>query len=323
MAIASRSTTWSWPPGATVNDFGIPGVAEHGFPLYVLPDAVRLRNHILGRFEAADADPSLVDDGDLTFVVVGGGPTGVEVAGALVELIDKVLHRDFRGARFDVRRAHVVLVEATDDLLPPFRPATRRYTRSTLSRRGVEVLTGASVAEVTPTRVVLGDGREIPTHTLVWAAGVQASPLARALGVPVGRGGRVVVGPDLRLPDHPEAFVIGDMAAIDDGAGGTLPGVAQVAMQGGRHVAALIERSVVGEGDPAEPFALPRQGVDGDDRPALGGGRDRTPHPPHRHTGLDRLARAAPAVPDGLPQPGVGLRELGVELPHVGPRRRA
>ena len=162
--------------GATVNDFGIPGVAEHGFPLYVLPDAVRLRNHILGRFEAADADPSLVDDGDLTFVVVGGGPTGVEVAGALVELIDKVLHRDFRGPASTSVAAHVVLVEATDDLLPPFRPATRRYTRSTLSRRGVEVLTGASVAEVTPTRVVLGDGREIPTHTLVWAAASRPAP---------------------------------------------------------------------------------------------------------------------------------------------------
>lgn len=240
--------------GATVNDFGIPGVAEHGFPLYGLPDAVRLRNHILGRFEAADADPSVVDDGGLTFVVVGGGATGVEVAGALAELIDKVLHRDFRGSRVDVRRATVVLVEMADALLPPFSPPSQRHARTTLARKGVQVRTGTSVAEVTATRVVLGDGEEVPAHTLVWAAGVRASPLAAALGVATTRGGRVEVGPDLRLAEHPEAFVIGDMAAIDDGHGGLLPGVAQVAMQSGRHAATLIEREIVAEGDAHEPF---------------------------------------------------------------------
>ncbi|QYG95408.1 NAD(P)/FAD-dependent oxidoreductase [Iamia sp. SCSIO 61187] len=240
--------------GAEVNDFGIPGVAQHGFPLYVLPDAVHLRNHILGRFEAADADPAAVDDGALTFVVVGGGPTGVEVAGALVELIDKVLHRDFRGSRFDVRRAHVVLVEMLDDLLPPFRPGSRRYARSTLAARGVEVRTGTSVAEVTATRVRLGDGTEIPAHTLVWAAGVKAGALATALDVPTGRGGRITVAPDLRIAGHPEAFAIGDIAAITAGDGSLLPGVAQVAMQSGHHVATLIQRGVVGEGDAHAPF---------------------------------------------------------------------
>jgi NADH dehydrogenase len=246
--------------GATVNDFGIPGVAEHGFPLYVLPDAVRLRNHILGRFEAADADPATVDDGALTFVVVGGGPTGVEVAGALVELIDKVLHRDFRGSGFDVRRAHVVLVEMTDDLLPPFHPASRRHARSTLARRGVEVRTGTSVASVDATRVRFGDGTELPAHTLVWAAGVRAGSLAAALDVPTGPGGRITVGPDLRIPGHPEAFAIGDIAAVDDGHGKLLPGVAQVAIQSGRHAARLVEREIVGEGDPDEPFAYRDKG---------------------------------------------------------------
>ena len=246
--------------GATVNDFGVPGVADHGFPLYVLPDAVRLRNHILGRFEAADADPSLVDDGVLTFVVVGGGPTGVEVAGALVELIDKVLHRDFRGSRFDVRAAHVVLVEALDDLLTPFHPSSRRHARSTLARRGVEVRTGRSVDRVTPTRVHLDDGTEIAAHTLVWAAGVRAGPLAAALDVPTGPGGRISVGADLRIPGHPEAFAIGDVAAVDDGTGRLLPGVAQVAMQSGAHVGRLIEASVVGDGDDAAPFAYTDKG---------------------------------------------------------------
>ncbi len=247
--------------GATVNDFGIPGVAEHGFPLYELPDAVHLRNHILGRFEAADGDPAVIDDGGLTFVVVGGGPTGVEVAGALAELIDKVLHRDFRGSRVDVRRATVMLVEMADVLLTPFSPPSQRHARTTLARKGVQIRTGASVAEVGPTRVRLSDGTEIPAHTLVWAAGVQASPLAAALGVPTTRGGRVVVRPDLRLADHPEAFVIGDMAAVDDGTGGLLPGVAQVAMQSGRHVARLVEREVVGEGDAHEPFRYGDKGT--------------------------------------------------------------
>jgi NADH dehydrogenase len=246
--------------GATVNDFGIPGVARHGFPLYVLPDAVRLRNHILGRFEAADADPSTVDDGALTFVVVGGGPTGVEVAGALVELIDKVLDRDFRGSRFDVRRAHVVLVEMTDDLLPPFHSASRRHARSTLARRGVEIRTGTTVAAVEATRVHLGDGTELPAHTLVWAAGVRAGDVAGALGVPTGPGGRISVGPDLRIPDHPGTFAIGDIAAIDDGHGRLLPGVAQVAIQSGHHVARLIEREVLDDGDPTEPFAYRDKG---------------------------------------------------------------
>lgn len=240
--------------GATVNDFGIPGVAEHGFPLYVLPDAVRLRNHILGRFEAADADPTVVDDGGLTFVVVGGGPTGVEVAGALAELIEKVLHRDFRGSRVDVTRARVVLVEMADALLPPFHPSSQRHARQTLMERDVEVRTGTSVAEVTATRVSLESGEEIPAHTLVWAAGVKAGALAAALDVPTGPGGRVSVEADLRLAEHPEAFVIGDMAAIDDGDGGLLPGVAQVAMQSGAHVADLIRREVAGAGDVHEPF---------------------------------------------------------------------
>lgn len=240
--------------GATVNDFGIPGVADHGFPLYVLPDAVRLRNHILGRFEAADADPDAVEDGALTFVVVGGGPTGVEVAGALVELIDKVLHRDFRGSRFDIRRAHVVLVEMVDDLLPPFKEGSRRYARRTLAQRGVEVRTGTTVEAVTPTRVRLGDGTELPAHTLVWAAGVKAGDLAGALAVPTGRGGRIEVEPDLRIPGHPDAFAIGDIAFVDDAERGMLPGVAQVAMQSGHHVARLIQRELVGEGDAHEPF---------------------------------------------------------------------
>ncbi|MCB1038357.1 MAG: FAD-dependent oxidoreductase, partial [Acidimicrobiales bacterium] len=158
--------------GATANTFGIPGVDQHGFPLYNLADAVRLRNHVLERFEASDAEPALLDDGALTFVVVGGGPTGVEVAGALTELFGVVLRKDF--PRLDVGRARVVLVEMQDELLGTFGEGSRRHARETLVERGVEVRTGAQVARVRANRVVLADGEELAAHTLVWAAGVQA-----------------------------------------------------------------------------------------------------------------------------------------------------
>ncbi len=211
--------------------FGVPGAQEHGFPLYSLDGATALRNHVLERFEAAAADPALIGDGALTFVVVGGGPTGVEVAGALAELVDRVLQHDFH--HLDVHRARIVLVEQAPHLLGAFSNGSRRYAGSVLRRRGVEVRLEASVAEVEPTRVRLGDGEVLRAHTLVWAAGVQAGGLAASLGVPTGRGGRIAVGPDLAIEGHAEAFAIGDIADIDDGTGGRLPQLAQVAMQGG------------------------------------------------------------------------------------------
>jgi NADH dehydrogenase len=231
--------------GAAANYFGIPGAADHAFPLYALTDAVTLRNHILGRFEAADADPSLIDDGALTFVVVGGGPTGVEVAGALSELFHKVLSKDFR--MLDVAKARVVLIEMADVVLPPFSPASQRHARERLRTMGVDVRTGEAVTSVAPTRVTLRSGEELPAHTLVWAAGVQASPLASALDVPVTKGGRIAVGRDLCIEGHRHAYAIGDVAAIPDGKGGVLPMLAPVASQSGRHAADEIIRSMHGQ----------------------------------------------------------------------------
>lgn len=247
--------------GATTNTFGIPGVEEHGLPLYDLDDAVRLRNHLLERFEAVDADPSAIDDGALTFVVVGGGPTGVEVAGALVELIDKVLRRDFR--HLDLSAARVVLLEMRDELLTPFSPASRRHARETLETRGVEVRTGTQVAAVHATRVELGDGTTIPSHTLIWAAGVRANPLATAIGLPTDRAGRVPVEPDLSVPGHLDVWVVGDAAAITDttpGRDGTvLAQLAPVAMQSGRHAARQVVRRL--DGKPTEPFRYRDKGT--------------------------------------------------------------
>lgn len=231
--------------GSAVHYFGVRGGAEHSFPLYTLEDAIRLRNHVLTQFEATDADHGLLDVGALTFVVVGGGPTGVEVAGALAELVDHVLRKDFH--TLDVSRARIVLIEQAGQLLTPFSPKSQRYAAHTLGARGVEVRLGTAVSEVTPDHVRLGDGEVLPTRTLVWAAGVKAGPVAEELGergVRLGRGGRIVVGDDLGIPGHPTAYAVGDIADITDGAGGALPQLAQVAIQGGRHAGAQIMATI-------------------------------------------------------------------------------
>ena len=231
--------------GAVTNTFGIPGVDEHAFGLKSLADALELRSHVLMRFEEADAEPRRVDDGVLTVVVVGGGPTGVELAGGLAELFSRVLRRDF--PRMDVHRARVVLVEATDRLLGMLHPSLSDKARATLERLGVEVLLGTQVAELTPHGVRFGDGSRVATHTVVWTAGIRANPLAESLGVELTKGGRVVVDADLSIPGHPEVFVAGDLAAATDRDGSPLPQVAPVAMQGAEHVAANIRRRLHGE----------------------------------------------------------------------------
>jgi NADH dehydrogenase len=236
--------------GATVTHFGTPGAAEHGFPLYTLEDAVTLRNHVISRFEAADADPTELDRGGLTFVVVGGGPTGVETAGALAELFAMVFRKDYPGLA--VSRARVVLVEMQDHLLGPFTAPSRRHALDSLRARGVEVRLGTQVAAVSPTAVTFGDGEVLPCQTLVWAAGVQANPLAAALGVAQDRGGRIVVDADLAIPDHRGGWAIGDVAAARDRRGELLPQLAPVAMQSGRHVARQIARLL--DGRSTEPF---------------------------------------------------------------------
>ncbi len=192
----------------------------------------------------------LIDRGWLNFVVVGGGPTGVEMAGALMELFHMVLRKDF--TRVDVSRARVVLLEATDKLLGSFHESLRRNTVETLRRSGVEVKLGEAVVQVTPETVRLKSGEVIPTRTVVWGAGVRANALVNALGVELGRGGRIVVGDDLSIPDHPECFAIGDVAASRFADGSLHPQLAQVALQGAKHAAEQIRRRMSGE--PGTPF---------------------------------------------------------------------
>ncbi|HEX4906601.1 MAG TPA: NAD(P)/FAD-dependent oxidoreductase [Acidimicrobiales bacterium] len=230
--------------GATTNWFGVDGAAEHAFPLYGLQDAIRLRNHVIAQFERADADPSLLGRGALTFVVLGGGPTGVEMAGALTELFGMVFAKDFR--RLDVGAARVVLLEMGDAVLSPFSKRAQRHAIEQLRARGVDVRLGERVTAVGADAVTLASGEVLPTRTVVWAAGVRANPLADLLGVEQVRGGRIKVTPDLRIPGKPEAFVIGDLAAIEGPGGVLLPQVAQVAKQSGKHVGKTIARSLRG-----------------------------------------------------------------------------
>ena len=236
--------------GATVTHFGTPGAAEHAFPLYTLEDAVGLRNHILERFEAADADPTELDRGGLTFVVVGGGPTGVETAGALAELFAMVFRKDY--PHLDVSRARVVLVEMQDHLLGPFTAPSRRHALDTLQARGVDVRLGVKVASVAADSVTFVDGEVLPCQTLIWAAGVQAGPLADAADVPQGPGGRITVAADLSIRTRPGGWAIGDIAAAHDKRGFPLPQLSPVAMQSGRHVARQIARVL--DGKPTAPF---------------------------------------------------------------------
>jgi NADH:ubiquinone reductase (H+-translocating) len=251
--------------GAETASYGIDGVEEHTFPLKWLSQATALRDHLLTTFERLDAawlqaEPEGRDrtepTADSTFVIAGAGPTGVELAGALAELIQRVIGRDHPGVRPEGTR--VVLVEMADDVLPPFQAESRAYVQRELEARGVEVRTGTAIKEVGPDFTRLDDGEVIPTRTVVWTAGVQANPLAAALGAEQTGGGRLVVDPDLRLSGREDIFVAGDLAGATDEAGDLLPQVAPVAIQQGRHVALQVVRHL--RGKPTEPFRYQDKG---------------------------------------------------------------
>jgi NADH dehydrogenase len=244
--------------GAVATWFGVPGAAEYGLPLYTLEDAVEVRNQVVSRFEAADADPSLVDRGELNFVVVGGGPTGVEMAGALAELFAVVFKRDYPS--LGVGRARVVLVETRERLLQPFHRSSQRAALDALRARQVEVRLEETVDEVTPDHVRFTSGEVLPARTVIWAAGVRAHPVAAAMGLATTGSGRVEVAADLSVPDHEGVWAVGDVAAPQARRGsGVLPQLAPVAMQSGAHVARQIGR--LADGKPTQPFRFRDKGT--------------------------------------------------------------
>jgi NADH dehydrogenase len=244
--------------GAEVNFFGTAGAQEHAFPMYTLEHAVRVKDHLLERWEAADRDQRLIEDGALNVVVVGGGPTGVETAGAVVELYRAAFAKDYPKVGED--QARVILVEAGPELFSMFKPKLREYATKALTDRTVEVRTGEQVASVSPTRVTLKSGEEFKAHTLVWGAGLQGNPLVEGLGVELQRGKRVGVEPDLTLADHPEVFVVGDVAAIfDPKSEQVLPQLGSVALQAGEHAGETIASRIAGK--KTKPFAYHDKGT--------------------------------------------------------------
>ena len=244
--------------GAEVNFFGTEGAAEHAFPMYTLPHAARLKDHVLERWEATDRDPSLAEDGALNVVVVGGGPTGIETAGALAELYRADFTPDYPNVPQGAAR--VILVEAGPELFPMFEPNLREYAAKALAERTVEVKTGTAVASVSPTRVTLASGEVLKAHTLVWGAGLQGNAFVRSLPIELERGNRIGVGADLTLPGHPEVYVVGDIASIADAKSGhPLPQLGSVALQSGEHAGESIARRIAGKAP--EPFAYEDKGT--------------------------------------------------------------
>ena len=218
--------------------------------LKTLEDALEIRRRVLLAYERAERETDPAKRAVLlTFAVIGGGPTGVELAGALAEISRQSLARDFR--HFDPSSARIVLIEAGPAILTTFPEMLREAARKDLERLGVDVRLGKPVTRVVSGRVEM-DGETIEAATVLWAAGVAASPVGSTLGVPTDRAGRVIVQPDLTLPGHPEIFVIGDLASLNGANGKPLPGVAQVAIQMGRHAARNISLAI--EGKPYQPF---------------------------------------------------------------------
>src|SRR3954470_14138518 len=194
--------------GSQPNFFGTAGAEANAFPLYSLDDATRLRSRIIGVFEEADRNPAHIDDGALNFVIVGGGPTGVEMAGALADMVNDTMPVEYHDLA--VERAQVHLVDHGPSLLAPFSDRAHDYVAKVLHRKGVRVHTSVAVTEVGPGHVTLGDGARIATRCVVWGGGIKAPRVTAGAGLPTGRGGRIDVEHDLRVAVAPGVYAAGD-----------------------------------------------------------------------------------------------------------------
>jgi NADH dehydrogenase len=231
--------------GVSANYFGIKGAAENTFGLYTRADAIVLRDHIMNGFEQLSADEH--ERREFAVTVVGGGATGVELAGTLGELRSAVLRSTFPDV--DPERMHIRLVEMAPELLMPFHPKLREYTRRQLVKRGVDIRLKTTISEVTPDSVVLADGSSVRSDLTVWAAGVAAHHCVASWGLPQGKSGRILVGADLRVLGTENVFAVGDIALNEQD---PAPQLAPGAQQGGKHAAEQIVRLVRGE--PTQPF---------------------------------------------------------------------
>jgi NADH dehydrogenase len=243
--------------GSQPNFFGTPGAREHAFPLYSLDDATRLRSRLLGLFEQVDRDPALVERGALNFVIVGGGPTGVEVAGAIGDMLAVTVPEEYRS--LDASAANIILLDYGDALLKPFSDKAHRYVAEVLAGKGVEVRLGTGVKEVASGHAVLSDGSLEPTRCVVWGGGIKAAPLAEDGGLPHGRGGRIDVAPDLTLPGSAGVYAIGDIANMPGPGDESLPQLGSVALQSGIAAADNVLADLAGK--PRKPFEYHDKGI--------------------------------------------------------------
>ena len=243
--------------GSQPNFFGTPGAAEKAFPLYSLDNATSLRSRILGIFELVDRDPKLIERGALNFVIVGGGPTGVEVAGAIADMINITVPAEYRN--LDIGAAHLYLLDYGDALLKPFSDKAHSYVAKVLTDRHVELRLGTGVKEVGTGHATFSDGAVVPTRCVIWGGGIMAAPVAAHCGVTQGRGGRVDVSPDLMLPGSDGVYVVGDIANIPGPDQRPLPQLGSVALQSGKAAARNILAEF--EGKPRQDFSSTDKGI--------------------------------------------------------------
>jgi NADH dehydrogenase len=243
--------------GSQPNFFRTPGAREHAFPLYTVAHATALRRRLLEILEDVDADPRLVDQGALNFVIVGAGPTGVETAGALADAVNRVIPK--RHHDLDINRARIYLVDHGSVVLAPFSDKAHTYAADKLQHNGVQLKLGTGVTEIAADKVKLSDGTEIPTRAVIWAGGIQAPELVGKLGLEQGRGGRVTSQSDLTVEGLPRVYAIGDMANVPDHDGNDFPQLGSVALQAGRWAAKNILADI--DSKPRQPFHYKDKGI--------------------------------------------------------------
>jgi NADH dehydrogenase len=271
--------------GSQPNFFRTPGAERNSFPLYTLDQATRLRSRIIGLFEDADRSPGLVDRGALNFVVVGAGATGVEVAGALADLVHDTMSMEF--GELAVSAAQIHLVDLGHVLLGPFSDSAHEYAAKVLHRKGVRTHLGVAVSEVASDHVKLGDGTTIPTHCVVWGGGIRAATLAETCGLAQGRGGRIDVGGELAPEDFPGVYAAGDFANIAGPHGAPHPQLGSVALQSGTAVAENVLADFGGK--PRRAFHYHDKGI----MAMIGRGAAIAEVGPHRHELHGAIAHAA------------------------------
>ena len=292
--------------GVTAGFYGITGAAEYSHALYTLHDAVTMRERILAGLEQLSREGAR----EVTVTIVGGGATGVELAGTLAELRNLGLPASYPD--IDPRCVNVRLVEMAPYLLAPYVPPLREYARKQLVGRGVDLHLNAKIKEITADRIILEGGQEIPSDLTAWAAGVAGPPEAGKWGLPQGKGGRLLVGADLRVEGQERVFATGDIALTE---GHPLPQLAQPAIQMG--LARGGADPAAGERAGHAPVQLPRQGHHGHDRQPLGRGPAQPRHPFPRHHRLAGLAGPAPGHAAGRPEPDQHADQPVLPLPEL------